>query len=250
MIDVFPTTGREPLRVELFGDEIEQIRAFSPFTQRALRQVETATVYPAAERRHELVDVTLPDDELEDAPQVDVPTDLVPPLERAPDFVWSPDEVRSVWADEGFAPIELAGATELAPLPQGQPFSFDAQRPAIAARGLSEAENELNGLLKQELDIVVAFPHRGEALRQQALLRRSTAHLLEPGEHAKGSGSPSRLHGAASSGATSASRCCRTRRSSASARRARRRRRAARCRASPTCARATTSSTRTTASRS
>ena len=50
-VDVFPTTGREPLRIELFGDEIEQIRAFSPFTQRALRQVETATVYPAAERR-------------------------------------------------------------------------------------------------------------------------------------------------------------------------------------------------------
>ena len=188
LIDVFPTTGREPLRVELFGDEIEQIRAFSPFTQRALRQLETATVYPAAERRHELVEVTLLDDELEDAPQVDVPTDLVPPLERAPDFVWSPDEVRSVWADEGFAPIELAGATELAPLPQGQPFSFDAQRPAIAARGLSEAENELNGLLKQELDIVVAFPHRGEALRQQALLRRSTAHMLEPGDAAKGLG--------------------------------------------------------------
>ena len=93
-----------------------------------------------------------------------------------------------MWADEGFAPIELAGATELAPLPQGQPFSFDAQRPAIAARGLSEAENELNGLLKQELDIVVAFPHRGEALRQQALLRRSTAHMLEPGDAAKGLG--------------------------------------------------------------
>ena len=111
-----------------------------------------------------------------------MPTDLVPPFERAPDLVWSPDEVRAVWAEEGFAPIELAGATELAPLPQGQPFSFDAQRPAIAARGLSEAENELNGLLRQELDIVVAFPHRGEALRQQALLRRSTAHMLEPGE--------------------------------------------------------------------
>src|SRR5581483_4135801 len=40
LVDVFPTTGREPLRIELFGDEIEQIRAFSPFTQRALRRVE------------------------------------------------------------------------------------------------------------------------------------------------------------------------------------------------------------------
>ncbi len=186
LIDVFPTTGREPLRVELFGDEIEQIRAFSPFTQRALRQVETATVYPAAERRHELVEVTLLDDELEGAPSAEVPADLVPPLGRTPDLVWSPDEVRAVWADEGFGPVEIAGATELTPLPQGQPFSFDAQRPAIAARGLSEAENELNGLLRQELDIVVAFPHRGEALRQQALLRRSSARMLEPGEAAAG----------------------------------------------------------------
>ena len=29
LVDVYPTTGREPLRIELFGDEIEQIRAFS-----------------------------------------------------------------------------------------------------------------------------------------------------------------------------------------------------------------------------
>src|SRR5205809_1090152 len=65
LVDVFPTTGREPLRIELFGDEIEQIRAFSPFTQRALRQIESATIFPAAERRRDLVDVELPD---EDAP--------------------------------------------------------------------------------------------------------------------------------------------------------------------------------------
>src|SRR5438067_5652080 len=63
LVDVFPSTGREPLRIELFGDEIEQIRAFSPFTQRALRQVETATVFPAAERRRELVEIDLGPDE-------------------------------------------------------------------------------------------------------------------------------------------------------------------------------------------
>ena len=50
LVDVFPTTGREPLRIELFGDEIEQIRAFSPFTQRALRDVGEATIFAAAER--------------------------------------------------------------------------------------------------------------------------------------------------------------------------------------------------------
>jgi transcription-repair coupling factor (superfamily II helicase) len=177
LVDVFPTTGREPLRIELFGDEIEQIRAFSPFTQRALRQVEAATIFPAAERARDLVEVTLLDDEVGERPAI--PGDLVLPLDRAPDFVWQPDEVRQVWREEGLPELDLDGSTELTQLPQAQPFSFDAQRPALAARGLSEAENELGGLLRQGLDVVVAFPHRGEALRQQQLLRRVEARVLD-----------------------------------------------------------------------
>jgi transcription-repair coupling factor (superfamily II helicase) len=187
LVDVFPTTGREPLRIELFGDEIEQVRAFSPFTQRALRQLAEATVYPAAERRSEYVEIVLSDDELrEDAPVAGIPDDLVLPFDRGVDVVWSPDDVRALWAEEGFEPLDLSTATELSPLPQGQPFSFDAQRPALAARGLSEAENELNGLLRQELDVVVAFPHRGEALRQQQLLRRVEARILADGDAPEG----------------------------------------------------------------
>jgi transcription-repair coupling factor (superfamily II helicase) len=185
LVDVFPTTGREPLRIELFGDEIEQIRAFSPFTQRALRQVEEATVYPAGERRRELIEIDLGMEEGEEA-FADVPDDLVPPFDRAPDIVWSPDEVRAVWEEDKLRGPDLSGAAELSALPQGQPFSFDAQRPAIAARGLSEAENELGGFLRQGLDVVVAFPHRGEALRQQTLLRRVSAAMLDPGDTPEG----------------------------------------------------------------
>ncbi len=111
-----------------------------------------------------------------------MPDDLVPPLQSTPDVVWQIDEVRALWAEEGLRPVDLGGAAELGPLPQGQRFSFDAQRPALSARGLSEAENELGGLLRQELDVVVTFPHRGEALRQQQLLRRVSATMLEPGD--------------------------------------------------------------------
>jgi len=180
LVDVFPTTGREPLRIELFGDEIESIRAFSPFTQRALHPVESARVYPAAERRPDLTEPTLADDEVEGpAP---VPDDLVPALERAPDLVWEPDEVRKVVLEELNAEADLTGSTELDPLPANQPFSFEAQRPALAARGLSEAENELGALVRAGQRVVVAFPHRGEALRTQNLLRRIDARLLEPGE--------------------------------------------------------------------
>ena len=183
IVDIFPSTGREPLRVELFGDEIEQVRAFSPFTQRALHPISEATVYPAAERRGESTDpetvAHLWEDESGSVGRPSAtPNDLVPPIGRSPDFVWQPDEVRAVWDEEGFLPVSLDGVTELDPFPRGQAFQFEAQRPAIAARGLSEAENELAGFVRSGNRVVVTFPHRGEALRQGGLLRKveSTIH--------------------------------------------------------------------------
>jgi transcription-repair coupling factor (superfamily II helicase) len=183
IVDVFPTTGREPLRIEFFGDEIESVRAFSPFTQRALHPVAEATLYPAAERALDLLsDLSLSPEE-GDEHKVDVPDDLVPALAGPPDFVFEPDAVRRVWEEDGLrdAP-SLDGATELDPFPQNQPFAFEAQKPAIAARGLAEAEVELAALLRSGQRVVVAFPHRGEALRTQNLLRRVEARVLEPGE--------------------------------------------------------------------
>jgi transcription-repair coupling factor (superfamily II helicase) len=174
LVDVFPTTGREPLRIEFFGDEMEQIRAFSPFTQRALHPVDEAWVYPAAERRTDLVEPTLDDERPE-------PLRMLPLLDRVPDLVWRADEVRAVWAEEGYPEIALEGATELDALPSGQPFAFEAQRPALSARGLAEAERELESFVRSGNRVVVAFPHRGEALRTEGMLRRVHAEQLEPG---------------------------------------------------------------------
>jgi transcription-repair coupling factor (superfamily II helicase) len=181
IVDVFPTTGREPLRVEFFGDEIEQVRVFSPFTQRALHPVTDATIYPAAERRAELVDPESSQLLADEGAAPVVPADLVLALDRVPDFIWQPEEVRRVWAEEGLDPVGLKGATELDPFPQSQPFAFEAQRPALAARGLAEAEQELAGFVRAGNRVVVAFPHAGEALRTQNLLRRADAHMLDPG---------------------------------------------------------------------
>ena len=184
LVDVFPTTGREPYRIELFGDEIESVRAFSAFTQRALREVEEITVYPAAERVGGSEEITLPGDD--DEGRYETPADLVPILDRPPDFVWQPDEVRAVWREAGLAEPGLEGVSELDSLPQGQRFSFDAHRPALVARGLSEAENELSGLLRQGLDVVVAFAHRGEAERRRHLLNRVEAKMLAEGDQPVG----------------------------------------------------------------
>ena len=180
LVDVFPSTGREPLRVEFFGDEIEQVRAFSPFTQRALHPVDDAVIYPAAERRRDLVEPELtPEPGFEEAEGAATRDDLVAPVDRPPDLVWQPDDVRRVWEEEGLGAPPLDAAAELDPFPQAQPHSFEAQRPAIAARGLAEAETELAGMVRQGRRVLVAFPHRGEALRTARLLRKVEAEVVE-----------------------------------------------------------------------
>jgi transcription-repair coupling factor (superfamily II helicase) len=178
LVDVFPTTGHEPLRIEFWGDEIENIRAFSPFTQRALHPVEEAVIYAASERRLELTEPQF----LDEDEAIPIPKDLVAPLPQPVDLVWQPDEVRAVWEEEGLEPVSLDRAADLDPLPQRQQFAFEAQRPALVARGLAEAENELAAFVRAGHRVVVAFPHRGEALRQQNLLRRVEARILEDGE--------------------------------------------------------------------
>ena len=177
IVDVFPSTGREPVRIELFGDEIESLRAFSPFTQRTLHALEEATVYPAAERRLDLVQPWLGEEG--EAPPV--PNDLVAPL-PGPDLVWHAGDAREAVREELGVDLGLAGAVELSQLPAGQPYAFEAQRPAVAARGLAEAERDLLAYVRGGSRVVVAFAHRGEALRTKGLLRKIEPVLLEPGD--------------------------------------------------------------------
>jgi transcription-repair coupling factor (superfamily II helicase) len=167
LVDVFPSTGREPLRIEFFGDEIEQVRAFSPFTQRALHTVSDATIFPAREG------------ERFDPEAADVESDDRPLPIRTPDLVWQIDDVARVWEEEGLDAPSLEGAAQLDALPRSQPHVFEAQRPAIAARGLAEAENELAAMVRQGRRVIVTFPHQGEALRTERLLRRVDVDVVD-----------------------------------------------------------------------
>ncbi len=49
ILDVFPLTEEMPYRIELWGDEVDSIRSFSPESQRSVETVERLTVYPASE---------------------------------------------------------------------------------------------------------------------------------------------------------------------------------------------------------
>lgn len=47
--DVYPLTSDVPVRIELWGDEIDTIRRFEPQSQRSMDQIEKVLIFPAAE---------------------------------------------------------------------------------------------------------------------------------------------------------------------------------------------------------
>ena len=49
IIDIFPTGAEQPLRLDLFGDELEAIRGFDPLTQRSLGKVKRIDLLPMSE---------------------------------------------------------------------------------------------------------------------------------------------------------------------------------------------------------
>jgi transcription-repair coupling factor (superfamily II helicase) len=49
IVDVYPAQGGDPLRLEFWGDEVSEIRSFSPKTQRSTDLAERLVAYPARE---------------------------------------------------------------------------------------------------------------------------------------------------------------------------------------------------------
>ncbi|MBD3305813.1 transcription-repair coupling factor [candidate division KSB3 bacterium] len=49
IVDIFPPFGEYPLRIELFGDEVESLRAFDPATQRSVEHLELVNILPGRE---------------------------------------------------------------------------------------------------------------------------------------------------------------------------------------------------------
>ncbi|MEO1361254.1 MAG: hypothetical protein AAFU81_13005 [Pseudomonadota bacterium] len=48
-VDIYPPTGEEPVRLDLFGDEIESIKAFDPETQISTRPLNRVALAPVSE---------------------------------------------------------------------------------------------------------------------------------------------------------------------------------------------------------
>ncbi|MBU2431593.1 MAG: transcription-repair coupling factor, partial [Proteobacteria bacterium] len=49
IMDIFPPGEKHPVRIEFFGDLVESIRYFSPFTQRGIKEIDEIIILPATE---------------------------------------------------------------------------------------------------------------------------------------------------------------------------------------------------------
>ena len=219
LLDVFPATEDRAVRVDLFGDEIESLRWFSTFTQRSLGDAEVVEVAPAAElaqEHRELAEIAALENEA-DRPDI---TELLPVdsfhsfLELVPTnatvVIAGEEDVTPALADHWqdvtaafhdddahhlyVGPEQIATALNdrarirLSSLDQDQPFAFRAQRAEVAARGLKEAEPELEKLERSGYRPVVAFARRGEGERAAYNLGRLKVRWLEEGAGAAATG--------------------------------------------------------------
>lgn len=53
IVDIFPLGHTQPVRIEFFGDEIDDIRVFDPLTQRSVEKLKSVVLGPAFEYAHQ-----------------------------------------------------------------------------------------------------------------------------------------------------------------------------------------------------
>ncbi|MBV9310259.1 MAG: transcription-repair coupling factor, partial [Solirubrobacterales bacterium] len=220
LLDVFGATEDRAVRVDLFGDEIESLRWFSTFTQRSLGEAEAVEIAPAAElaaEHRELAEIAALEDAAErpDIAELLPVDDFHPFLELAPEnagIVIAAEEdvapvLRDHWQDvtaafhdadahrvyvapdQIGAQLEQRARIRLSSIDQDQSFTFRAQSAEIAARGLKEAEPELEKLTRSGYLTVVTFPRRGDGERAAYNLGRlKVGWLDENGPAAGGAG--------------------------------------------------------------
>jgi transcription-repair coupling factor (superfamily II helicase) len=187
ILDVYPATEEQAIRVDLFGDEIESMRRFSVFTQRSLGDAERVELAPAAELSAEHRDEVDPDRFL--APLDLVPDDALVAIASAEEI---PGALHDHWEDVTAAiheedarrlyvdvaePLQERATLSLG-ADAGQEHSFRAQRAEFPSRTLAESEGELEKLIRSGYRTVVAFEGRGEAERTRFNLARLDVPFL------------------------------------------------------------------------
>ena len=181
ILDVYPTTADLPVRVDFFGDEIESLRAFSPFSQRTVRPLERFVAWPAAEGGGR------PSPALDPGALAGVTTVVLGAAEYETSLRIAAERLGAEHAGDLAPAAELTALLEeAATLAVSSPSdpraaAFDAVEARFATRGDDEAQAELARLARAGMRVVVGFPRRGDMERAAARLERLAPEVLEPG---------------------------------------------------------------------
>ncbi len=179
IIDVFPTTADQPVRVDLFGDDIDELRSFSPFTQVTVRQIDTVRIWPAREPPGgELTDTF---DDLGRAALVRLaPSQQPAALAQALELVEDEAAAGALCDPPALlAALAEGAALDLAPPAGAAAGLVDAREARFAARGHVEAAAEIGRLAAGGLRVLVAFTRRGDLERAVRPLERAKPRTID-----------------------------------------------------------------------
>ncbi len=189
ILDVYPSTADLPARIEFFGDEIESMRAFSPFTQRTIRPIGRLLAWPAAEPEGATADPLAGFDARPATLVRLAPSEHPTALREAHERLEEEAAVGAL-AEPAATDAALAGLAALDLAPPGGTVTpaFDAVEARFTSRTASEAEGELSRLARSGMRVVLSFARRGDMSRAVARLERlrpaeiETGALPAPGE--------------------------------------------------------------------
>jgi len=184
LIDVYPSTADMPVRIEYFGDQIESVRAFSPFTQRTIRPLERVLVWPATEPDAADSGVgPLDDPRIGRAALVRLAPAEHPAALRAARERFADEAAVGALSDAAgiTAELERRAMLDLVPPTSGEAI-FDAVQARFATRGQSEAESELARLARNGHRVLVTFARRGDMERTAMRFERAMPVILEAGQ--------------------------------------------------------------------
>jgi len=181
LLDVYPSTADGPVRIDWFGDEVESLRAFSPFTQKTIRPLTRVGIWTAAEPGDislvdPLVDPGIGGARVVRLQPADYEGALREALERLEDEAAAgalddPAMLISRLDDLAVLDLRVPSGTE-AP-------AFDVREARFATRGMAEAESEMARLSSDRKRLVVCFARRGDMERTQHLVTRVAPMIMD-----------------------------------------------------------------------
>jgi len=197
IIDVFPTTERYPMRIEFWGDEVENLRSFSVYSQRSLGPLERVRLHAASEEPGvEPVSVVslLPEGALViqtdpararaaiDGFQSDL-SDVLGDREKGRWYAGWPEIEEALAAFPAVILDSLGQVAGADPAP-----AFRATSGELPVANLPEAEEAIRRLVDDGYRVVIAFEQRAEAERAGYILRRVTGSVGTAGDVGRGPG--------------------------------------------------------------